>query len=142
VYYGAPGFYYQVGYRKKDENSNADFAFEKITKNLTYAREFEIPSPGVDQKWEFFVQSGNDMGLNKQPTPTIAVSGDKSMLLLLFYKYIYKVFLLILFIKGTLRSENNMKFDFYCSLFYRARCSSIKRSYREYCDVHRANCCS
>jgi len=85
VYYGAPGFYYQVGYRKKDKNSNADFSFEKITTNLTYAREFEIPSPGIDQEWEFFVQSGNDMGLNKQPTPTVAVSGDKSMLLFLFY---------------------------------------------------------
>lgn len=77
VYYGAPGFYYQVGYRKKD--SNGDFTLDKVTKNLTYAREFEIPSPGVNQEWEFFVQSGNNLGLKERPAFTNAFSGDKSM---------------------------------------------------------------
>ena len=57
VFYGASGFYYKVGYRKLN---TAGFIVYEV-KDLSITR-FEIPNPGVYEKYQFYVQSVNELG--------------------------------------------------------------------------------
>ena len=80
VYYGAPGFYYIVGYRQKAEAGTTppEFTKERVDKNLTYANEFEIPVTSPNVEYEFYVHSGNEKGMSKvDPVIRSAKSGDK-----------------------------------------------------------------
>ena len=65
VFHGAPNFYYIVGYRQvPDSGANVpEFTKERVDKNITYAREYLIPSTSPNAEYEFYVQAGNEMGL-------------------------------------------------------------------------------
>ena len=57
VFHGASGFYYKVGYRKLNTTV---FTIYEVT-DLSMTR-FEIPSPGVYEKYQFYVRSVNELG--------------------------------------------------------------------------------
>ena len=82
VFHGAPGFYYIIGYRQVPESGNTpEFVTDRVDKNLTYAREFLVPSTSVDGEYEFYVQAANEKGLCQAPLKYVkGKAGAKSKL--------------------------------------------------------------
>lgn len=100
VYQGADGFYYEVGYRKMP--SDAAFTLhEERNLNIT---EFEVPTPGVNETYQFSVRSHNELGPGPEPKIITNISGAES-------KNYFKVFshlisILLAKISAQVNNEN------------------------------------
>ncbi|XP_047146188.2 fibronectin type III domain-containing protein isoform X1 [Hydra vulgaris] len=76
VYYGAPDFFYEVGFRLVGAPS---FTVNQIRDlNVT---EFQIPTPGINKEYEFYVQSKNSLGEGPPYKTVTAFSGKEPPLL-------------------------------------------------------------
>lgn len=100
VYQGADGFYYEVGYRKK-LSDGAYTLHEERNLNIT---EFEVLTPGEDEKYEFYVRSHNELGPGPEPKIITNTSGAPS-------KNYFKVFshlisILLAKISAQVNNEN------------------------------------
>ena len=74
MYQGADGFYYEVSYRKMP--SDAAFTPHEI-RNLN-TTEFEVPTPGTNETYEFYVRSHNELGPGPEPKIITNSSGANS----------------------------------------------------------------
>lgn len=74
MFHGASGFYYKVGCRKF--NTTPFTVYE--VKDLSMTR-FEIPNPGVYEKYQFYVRSVNQLGHGPTARIFTNYSGRPSM---------------------------------------------------------------
>ena len=100
VYQGADGFYYEVGYRKMPSDGTYT-PHEERNMSIT---EFEVPTPGVDQTYQFYVRSHNELGPGPEPKIITNTSGAPS-------KNYFKVFshlisILLAKISAQVNNEN------------------------------------
>lgn len=72
IHYGATGFHYILGYKKFAEIGYTNVRVEVPENKL------EIPTPGINVEYSFYVQSYNDKGPGPDPKVYRAVSGTES----------------------------------------------------------------
>ena len=79
MYYGAPGFYYNVAYKKDGEET-----WTQVQVTDPKASMYQVENPGVGQLYHFYVKSVNSLGEGPEYTVFSNYSGKISKIFFQF----------------------------------------------------------